>query len=310
MKQSSKSKLQSVLPAEERDRVQLDLDGLQAELDRMLNAVADVNDEDIDKTSQLIASATLRRDRAAARLETIEAQLAEAEKLEAAAGRVALRREADAGAERAAIEVEKLHAEISKLARRMIEVAAIVDQKVEAFNASAKDEGEPVWSVGARIAQKFYRPHQVLSEEIVSRWVYSRTGERIPDDKQLAVRVKPEKSNEGILPSVGLGGPQEAVLRKFRVVKFLPAQRAWAIPMATTINIPALVDGGVPGWRPVDHYFPASVPAKLQELAELDAQPDRRQPKIEIVEVEVGDIAAKSTGSSAYRSLVYTKDIF
>lgn len=296
MKQVSNRKTQSELLAEERDRARLEIDGLQAELDALLGKVADVSDEDVDKLSQSIASAKLRRDRAAARVEAVEVQLAEAQTREAETEHAARRREADAAAERAATEVEKLHIEISRLTRKMLEVAATADQKVDAVNASSKDESERVWNVDARIAQKFSRPRTVLSENTVNLWTYAQSGERVPDDKQLMVRANAEKPGMGILPGEGLTSNKEVILRTFRVIKFLSAERGWAVPLARKLNIPALVDGGIPGWSPIDYAPPESVLAKLQELADLEAQPDRRKPQIEIVEIdetsEVNNVAA------------------
>lgn len=236
------------------------------------------------------------------RLERLAAKLereisVETEK-EASKAQRQLEAEADQSASAAADLLATNYAKIANLARETLRAIAQADRKVDQANRSRASDIDPIRRVEARVCQATgHQPHEVVSERVVQRWCYD-DGTIVPDETVPAIRQTSETKGVVVIdrhPLVGRNhNPATIVeLRHFREITFLPEVRRRATaPLATSLSIPSLTDGGIPGWSPIGIYNPVMVLNRLDELANTASEERPRDPEVKLVPLAANDAAA------------------
>lgn len=190
--------------------------------------------------------------------------------------------DAEKSADAAADVLKKNYAKIVSLTRETLRIIAEADKKIDHANRSRPSDLNPLKRVEARTRDDcVLQQREVISDRIVERWCYPN-GNEVSADTVSEIRRTSETS--GFIeidrhPTIraSYGQRTSVELRRFRELTFIPEfRRRTNGPLATILSIPALMDGGVPGWTPVTTYHPALV---LDRLDKLDATVMEFQPE-------------------------------
>jgi hypothetical protein len=244
-------------------------------------------DDDLRRVDDAIATAERRRDRAAARLEQAEQQLADVRTQAVKDEQAALERDADAAADAAAKLMAESLTKIRDLTHGMLRAAAAADRKVIAAN-QARDPNEiPLQLVEARARSQAPMPRKVLTTETVELWTYERTGDRVPAEN--IGRISDRGGGRGRVEPVGMSNNFSPVVkRRFQRTEFLPAvvPNSYVRPLARAITIPGLLASDPEIWKPIDSDDPGAILTALAEMEAAAGGGADRKPVVEFVALD------------------------
>ncbi|WP_210482894.1 hypothetical protein [Microvirga antarctica] len=188
-----------------------------------------------------LAAARDSVDDAAALVGAIEGRLAAAHETEAENGRRELRAKADSLTE-AARKALRRYVKAAREIAEIVECVARADEAVQASNSDLPAGESPLLSPEFEQRGRLGSDERIVSDEIVTVWAYSGSGEPVPTD--LVARVQSSGRGMGWIPApeVTMGSPSiEVVLRRFRRIERIPAVSAVHLEsLARSVNLPGL----------------------------------------------------------------------
>jgi len=252
------------------------------------------SDDDVRRLDDAIATAERRRDRAAARIEQAEEQLAVMQAQAAKDEQAALEKEADSAANAAAKLVADNLAKIRTLVHDTLHAIAQADQKVLVANLTRDGDLLPLHLTESRVRRKAPVPKKIISKKVISAWCYEASGDRLPADS--IGRVQDQGGGRGRLYPVGMSNNFHPVVkRQFQRVEYLPAvvPPSYVKPLAQALAVPGLRAGDVDIWQPLGSDDPDIVLRTLAELADQSEQDEpQRKAQVEFIPLDAAEDAA------------------
>lgn len=192
--------------------------------------------------------AAVERDLATARVERLEAELAQARAAEAEAERrmryEAAKKARDAAADRLRKDYPRLARELGAL---LAEVAAS-DEAVRGANSDRPADAPDLLPAECIVRNRAGAPEKILKRERIEEWAYEASGERVGDAAGYRL---PPAGDRGVLVPPGGGRTIGVVKRPFNRVTFFPAQPPrFADQLLAAVRLPGLHVDDLPIYPP------------------------------------------------------------
>lgn len=192
------------------------------------------DDDAVDRLDQAVEDARRREERARERREAIMARLGTQAADAAEAARLARRRATIASRDKLAATAPTRYAEARRAVLDLIDDLRRDAAAIEAANAEAAAEEEPLMTAEDAWRNRPPIPDRVISDEVVPAWCFSRSGRRIIDPETVAEIAR---IGEGLGTVRSSGSPvEERLFRRRIVVPGRPPE--WARPLAEIVVLP------------------------------------------------------------------------